>query len=82
MESPASSLRVAAPRLGGGSVSLDDKWDLTSGPVLINGVQAIVRTLLAQAALDRAAGRRTAGYVTGYRGSPLGGVDSALWSVG
>ncbi|WP_232476337.1 indolepyruvate ferredoxin oxidoreductase family protein [Flavisphingomonas formosensis] len=63
-------------------VTLDDKWECNEGRIVINGSQAIVRVLLAQAALDRAAGLRTAGYVTGYRGSPLGGVDNALWSVG
>jgi indolepyruvate ferredoxin oxidoreductase len=62
-------------------VSLDDKWDKTSGPVLITGNQAIVRALLAQADLDQAAGLKTGGFVSGYRGSPLGGLDNALWSV-
>lgn len=63
-------------------VALDDKWTIDKGRVVINGAQAIARVLLAQAAIDRLAGLRTAGYVTGYRGSPLGGVDTALWSVG
>ncbi len=77
--------RTASPAIeqrgNGEVVTLDDKWERTRGPVLMNGVQAIARALLAQSALDRAAGRRTAGYVTGYRGSPLGGVDMTLWSV-
>ncbi|MCC6306267.1 MAG: indolepyruvate ferredoxin oxidoreductase family protein [Rhodobacteraceae bacterium] len=56
-------------------VSLEDRFDLAKSPVLLNGTQALVRLMLAQAARDRAAGLDTAGYVTGYRGSPLGGVD-------
>jgi len=64
------------------SVSLDDKWDAPSGPVLLSGAQTLARIMLSQAALDRARGWRTAGYVSGYRGSPLGNVDSALWSAG
>ena len=56
-------------------VSLHDRYDLEKSPVLLNGVQALVRLMLMQAARDRAAGLDTAGYVTGYRGSPLGSVD-------
>jgi indolepyruvate ferredoxin oxidoreductase len=44
----------------------------------LSGNEALVRLLLAQAERDRAAGLKTAGYVTGYRGSPLGGLDKAL----
>jgi len=56
-------------------ISLTDRFDLTKSPVLLNGTQALVRLMLMQAARDRAAGLNTAGYVTGYRGSPLGAVD-------
>jgi len=56
-------------------VSLEDRFDLTKSPVLLNGTQALVRLMLMQRARDRAAGLNTAGYVTGYRGSPLGAVD-------
>lgn len=56
-------------------ISLSDKFDLTRSPVLMNGTQALVRLMLMQKARDKAAGLNTAGYVTGYRGSPLGGVD-------
>jgi indolepyruvate ferredoxin oxidoreductase len=59
-------------------VTLDDRYDLARSRVLMNGTQALIRLTLEQAALDRAAGLDTAGYVTGYRGSPLGGVDSAF----
>ncbi|MCJ2180738.1 indolepyruvate ferredoxin oxidoreductase family protein [Novosphingobium album (ex Hu et al. 2023)] len=63
-------------------VSLDDKWTVTRGRIMLNGTQALARVLLAQAWLDRRAELNTAGYITGYRGSPLGNVDSTLWSIG
>ncbi|MBC7157995.1 MAG: indolepyruvate ferredoxin oxidoreductase family protein, partial [Rhodobacteraceae bacterium] len=59
-------------------VSLSDRFDLEKSPVLLNGTQALVRLMLSQAWRDRAAGLNTAGYVTGYRGSPLGAVDSTF----
>ena len=59
-------------------VSLKDKFDLSKKQVLLNGTQALVRLMLTQKARDTAAGLNTAGYVTGYRGSPLGAVDSVM----
>ena len=59
-------------------VSLHDKFDLSKERVLLNGTQALVRLMLMQSALDRAAGHNTAGYVSGYRGSPLGAVDQQM----
>ena len=59
-------------------ISLNDRFDLEKSPVLLNGTQALVRLMLMQAARDRAAGLNTAGYVTGYRGSPLGAVDMQM----
>ncbi len=59
-------------------VSLSDRFDLEKSPVLLNGTQALVRLVLMQAARDRAAGLDTAGFVTGYRGSPLGSVDMQM----
>ena len=56
-------------------VRLDDKYDLGVDRVFISGTQALVRLALMQKALDEAAGLVTGGYVTGYRGSPLGGLD-------
>ncbi|MDA7964856.1 indolepyruvate ferredoxin oxidoreductase family protein [Ruegeria sp.] len=56
-------------------ISLDDRFDLSKSPVLLNGTQALVRLMLMQKARDRQAGLNTAGLVTGYRGSPLGAVD-------
>ncbi|MCH2165756.1 MAG: indolepyruvate ferredoxin oxidoreductase family protein [Marinovum sp.] len=59
-------------------VSLNDRFDLDKSPVLLNGTQALVRLVLAQRARDLAAGHNTAGFVTGYRGSPLGAVDQQM----
>ena len=59
-------------------VSLADRYDLTKSPVLLNGTQALVRLMLMQRARDAAAGLDTAGYCTGYRGSPLGAVDLTM----
>ncbi|MDB5417794.1 MAG: pyruvate ferredoxin/flavodoxin oxidoreductase family protein, partial [Phenylobacterium sp.] len=56
-------------------VTLDDKFLLTEGRVFITGVQALLRVLMDQRRLDQAAGLNTAGFVSGYRGSPLGGLD-------
>src|SRR5881392_2681263 len=56
-------------------VSLADKYDLTQSRVFVTGYQALVRMCLMQKERDRRAGLNTAGYVTGYRGSPLGGLD-------
>ena len=56
-------------------ISLNDRFDLEKTPVLLNGTQALVRLMLAQKERDRVAGLNTAGYVTGYRGSPVGAVD-------
>src|SRR5262249_59974881 len=53
-------------------VSLDDKYDLGKSRVFVSGFQALVRLCLMQKERDRRAGLNTAGYVTGYRGSPLG----------
>ncbi|MEO0694243.1 MAG: indolepyruvate ferredoxin oxidoreductase family protein, partial [Pseudomonadota bacterium] len=59
-------------------VSLHDRYDLSKDTVLMNGTQALVRLMLMQHARDAAAGLNTAGYVTGYRGSPLGAVDMQM----
>ncbi len=57
-------------------MKLDDRYTNDDGHAILNGTQALVRLTLEQARRDRAAELHTAGYVTGYRGSPLGGVDS------
>ena len=56
-------------------VLLDDKYTKQEGRIYLNGTQAIVRAALIQKSIDKSMGRKTAGYVTGYRGSPLGGID-------
>jgi indolepyruvate ferredoxin oxidoreductase len=63
------------------TVSLADKYRLDADRALINGRQALVRLLLLQRALDRRDGLNSAGFVSGYRGSPLGGFDAELWKV-
>ena len=60
-------------------VTLDDKYDLAKDRVFITGTQAVIRMLLMQRERDRLAGLNTAGFVSGYRGSPLGGLDQNLW---
>jgi len=60
------------------SVTLDDKYALERGRVFLSGVQTLTRLLILQAQRDHAAELKTAGFVTGYRGSPLGGLDRAL----
>ncbi|MHA6345228.1 indolepyruvate ferredoxin oxidoreductase family protein [Roseivivax sp. CAU 1761] len=62
--------------------SLDDRYDRTEGRVFLTGTQALARIPLDQARRDRAAGLNTAGFVSGYRGSPLGGLDQELWRMG
>jgi indolepyruvate ferredoxin oxidoreductase len=62
-------------------VTLEDKYTQPRGRVLVSATQALTRLLLEQRTRDVAAGRNTAGYVSGYRGSPLGMLDKALWSA-
>ncbi|TIO88616.1 MAG: indolepyruvate ferredoxin oxidoreductase family protein, partial [Mesorhizobium sp.] len=62
-------------------VALDDKFDLAKERVFLSGAQAVVRMLLMQRERDRRAGLNTAGFVSGYRGSPLGGLDMQLWKA-
>jgi indolepyruvate ferredoxin oxidoreductase len=63
------------------SYELEHRYALESGRVYLSGVQALVRLLLDQRRRDRAAGLRSAGFVSGYRGSPLGTYDMALWEA-
>ncbi len=60
------------------NVSLDDKYLSERGEVLIGGIQALVRLPLDQIRYDRRVGLKTAGFISGYRGSPLGGYDQQL----
>lgn len=60
-------------------VSLNDKYTLTSGTALMTGTHAMVRVPMMQREIDRAAGHNTAGFISGYRGSPLTSYDQELW---
>jgi len=62
-------------------VSLDDKYLSQSGRIYLTGTQALVRLAIMQRARDAAAGLNTAGFISGYRGSPLGMFDFALWKA-
>jgi indolepyruvate ferredoxin oxidoreductase len=66
-------------RLAFPDYALDDRYRRASGRVFLTGSQALAAIMIAQRRSDRAAGLNTAGFVSGYRGSPLGGVDQALW---
>ena len=61
-------------------VSLDQKYTATSGVVFMTGIQALVRLPMIRRQLDQIAGLNTAGFISGYRGSPLGGYDQELWN--
>ncbi|TDG13421.1 indolepyruvate ferredoxin oxidoreductase family protein [Seongchinamella unica] len=61
------------------SVSLADKYDKSEGRVFISGTQALARLALVQREIDTRAGLNTRGFISGYRGSPLGTLDSVLW---
>lgn len=60
------------------SVSLDDKYAAEAGAIYLTGTQALVRLPMTQMRRDRAAGLNTGGFISGYRGSPLGGYDQQL----
>jgi indolepyruvate ferredoxin oxidoreductase len=63
------------------AVTLDDKYTVESGRIFLTGTQALVRLPLMQRLRDSASGLNTACFISGYRGSPLGGFDQALWNA-
>ena len=63
------------------TVTLDDKYSLDHGRAFMSGVQALVKLPMLQRLRDQKAGKNTAGFISGYRGSPLGGYDQALWKA-
>src|SRR6185437_14821371 len=74
---PEGKLACGGPaRMKLRTVTLDDKYDLSQTRIFVTGFQALVRLCLMQKELDRRNGRNTAGFVSGYRGSPLGGLDT------
>jgi indolepyruvate ferredoxin oxidoreductase len=70
-----------APPSAFANISLDDKYVLQRGRVYMSAVQALVRLPMIQRQRDLAQGLNTAGFISGYRGSPLGGLDQALWAA-
>jgi indolepyruvate ferredoxin oxidoreductase len=62
-------------------VTLDDKYTSNTGTIFLSGIQALVRLPMIQRQRDLAAGLNTAGFISGYRGSPLGGLDETLWKT-
>ncbi len=63
------------------TVTLDDKYSLEHGQAFMSGVQALVKLPMLQRRRDAIQGKNTAGFISGYRGSPLGGYDQALWKA-
>ncbi|MES2363533.1 MAG: indolepyruvate ferredoxin oxidoreductase family protein [Pseudomonadota bacterium] len=63
------------------TVTLDDKYSLDYGHAFMSGVQALVKLPMLQQLRDKQQGKNTAGFISGYRGSPLGGYDQALWKA-
>ncbi|MEO1251077.1 MAG: indolepyruvate ferredoxin oxidoreductase family protein [Pseudomonadota bacterium] len=73
------AIQTATPPLD--DYRLDDRYRRDAGRVFLTGTQALVAILLMQRRMDEAAGLNTAGFVSGYRGSPLGAVDQSLWGA-
>ncbi|WP_151448003.1 indolepyruvate ferredoxin oxidoreductase family protein [Lacisediminimonas profundi] len=71
----------AALNVAASEISLDDKYTLARGRVFITGTQALIRLTMLQRQRDQAAGLNTAGFISGYRGSPLGSVDQTAWKA-
>ena len=83
-----SSTDLRTPAAGGSATptvdqqyTLDHKFTRTEGRIYLSGVQALVRLPIMQRLRDQAAGLNTAGFISGYRGSPLGGFDLELWKA-
>ena len=78
-DSRENCMPMASPVLH--PVSLDDKYALEKGRAYMTGIEALVRLPIMQHRRDRARGLNTAAFVSGYRGSPVGGLDQALWKA-
>jgi len=81
MNAPLDAGQRASLEAALSSVTLDDKYILEHGRAYMSGIQALVRLPMLQQARDQMAGLNTAGFISGYRGSPLGGLDLALWKA-
>ena len=81
MNAPLDAGQRASLEAALSSVTLDDKYTLERGRAYMSGIQALVRLPMLQQERDQAAGLNTAGFISGYRGSPLGGLDQSLWKA-
>ncbi|MDR5755340.1 indolepyruvate ferredoxin oxidoreductase family protein [Caballeronia sp. LZ035] len=81
MNAPLDAEQRASLEAALKSVTLDDKYTLERGRAYMSGIQALVRLPMLQQERDKAAGLNTAGFISGYRGSPLGGLDQSLWKA-
>ncbi|PCE26420.1 indolepyruvate ferredoxin oxidoreductase [Paraburkholderia acidicola] len=81
MNAPLDADQRASLEAALSSVTLDDKYTLERGRAYMSGIQALVRLPMLQQERDKAAGLNTAGFISGYRGSPLGGLDLSLWKA-
>ncbi|TBR13311.1 MAG: indolepyruvate ferredoxin oxidoreductase family protein [Lysobacter sp.] len=79
LSSPASANTALTKGVVDADYTLDDKYSRVNGRIYLSGVQALVRLPLMQRLRDQAMGLDTGGFVSGYRGSPLGGFDLELW---
>ena len=79
LSSPSSANTLLTHGVVDTDYTLDHKYSRESGRIYLSGVQALVRLPLMQRLRDQAAGLNTAGFISGYRGSPLGGFDLELW---
>ncbi|MBK6333895.1 MAG: indolepyruvate ferredoxin oxidoreductase family protein [Thermomonas sp.] len=79
LSSPASANTALTQGVVDADYTLEDKYRRTQGRIYLSGVQALVRLPLMQKLRDERAGLDTAGFISGYRGSPLGGFDLELW---
>ena len=77
----AATAAAHPDRLARAETTLDDKYARLDGRIYLSGIQALVRLPLMQRLRDQAAGLNTAGFISGYRGSPLGTLDEALWKA-
>ncbi|WP_133649507.1 indolepyruvate ferredoxin oxidoreductase family protein [Paraburkholderia flava] len=81
MNAPLDAGQRASLEAALSSVTLDDKYTLERGRAYMSGIQALVRLPMLQQERDKTAGLNTAGFISGYRGSPLGGLDLSLWKA-
>ena len=81
LSSPSSANTALTNSVVDADYTLDHKYSRENGRIYLSGVQALVRLPMMQRLRDQAAGLNTAGFVSGYRGSPLGGFDLELWKA-